>query len=524
MSNFDTEKNSPHIFDSASAPKKNSRHNIKIESVTAKGFGVGYINGFTVFVDGGLPGDELEIHIVKAKSRYGYGKIVEIVRPSAARIESPCPVSGHCGGCQWQHADYQAQLSYKKQIVIDALERVGGIKKPPVQDVVGMTQIPAPAYYRNKAVFPIVPYPNADGFAIGMFAARSHRIVEVDHCIIQHPAHVPILKAVKRHMRSHKIRPYNEQTHTGLMRFVMIRTSLATNEVMVVLTINGTKLPLEKKLAEDLTAVGTTTVVVSRHTAKSNVVLGDSFRIISGNGFIRETIGHVTYQISAPSFFQVNPVQTKILYDIAIAQAQPNGKTILDAHVGAGGVALYAAMHAKKVIGVDIVPEAIADGEKNADINDITNMHFICGAAEDVIPPMLYYAQEGSSPSHATGGCCERETLIRKKLPARSICHEENIQLVTENHQLKYPHEDFQIKPDIVFLDPPRKGCEPALLDALIAAPISKIVYISCDPATFARDVKILVQGGFDLITVQPVDMFPHTGKVEISALLCRGS
>jgi len=481
-------------------PKKNSRHKIKIESVTAKGFGVGYINGFTMFVDGGLPGDELEVHIVKAKARYGYGNIVDIIHPSSARIESPCPISEHCGGCQWQHANYAAQLGYKKQIVIDALERIGGMQNPPVLDVVGMTQHysadTTPHHYRNKAVFPIVPYPNTDGFAIGMYAARSHRIIEVDHCIIQHPAHVPILKSVKRHMRSHKIRPYNEQTHTGLMRFVMIRTSLATGEVMVVLTINGNKLPLEKKLVEDLTDAGATTVVISRHTTKSNVVLGDTFRVISGSGFIRETIGHVTYQISAPSFFQINPIQTKILYDIAVAQAglptaNEPGKTILDAHVGAGGVALYAAQHAREVIGVDIVPEAIADGEKNAAINGITNMQFICGAAEDVIPPML--------------------------------CHGLNSQLVTVGHQLKYPHENSHIKPDIVFLDPPRKGCEPALLEALIAAPISKIVYISCDPATFARDVKILAQGGFSIVAVQPVDMFPHTGKVEVSALLCRG-
>jgi len=447
-------------------PEKNSTQIIQIESVTAKGFGVGHINGFTVFVDGGLPGDELKIHMLKAKSRYGYGKIIEILRPSTHRIESPCPIFDRCGGCQWQNCDYKAQLGFKKQIVIDALERIGHVKNPPVQDVMGMLR---PNNYRNKAVFPVVPVDNAHGFAIGMFSARSHRIVEVENCNIQHPAHVAVLKVVKKYMRRNKISPYNETTHSGLMRFIMIRTSLATKEVMVVLTVNGNGLPLESRLAEDLEGVGVTTVVISRHTAKNNVVLGDHFRVISGSGFIRERIGHVTYQISAPSFFQVNPVQTKALYEIAVMQADCKGKTVVDAHVGAGGVSLYAAKHAKEIIGVDIVHAAINDGQKNAEINGIDNMGFICGAAEEVIPPML-----------ANG----------------------------------------EIHPQVVFLDPPRKGCEPALLDALVAAQIERIVYISCDPATFARDVKVLVEGGYHLVTVQPVDMFPHTGKVEVSALL----
>jgi len=457
-------------------PEKNTQQIIEIEAVTAKGFGVGHINGFTVFVDGGLPGDELKIHMLKAKSRYGYGKIVEILRPSPHRIESPCPVFDRCGGCQWQNCEYKAQLGFKKQIVTDALERIGQVKNPPVQDVMGMLK---PNNYRNKAVFPVVPADNAHGFVIGMFSARSHRIVEVENCNIQHPAHVAVLKVVKKYMRRNKISPYNETTHSGLIRFIMIRTSLATKEAMVVLTVNGNGLPLESRLAEDLESAGVTTVVISRHTAKNNVVLGDHFRVISGSGFIRERIGHVTYQISAPSFFQVNPVQTKALYEIAVMQSDSvsvsrpqagcKDKVVVDAHVGAGGVSLYAAKHAKEIIGVDIVPAAVSDGQKNAEINGINNMRFICGAAEDVIPPML---------------------------------------------------ESGEIQPQVVFLDPPRKGCEPALLDALVSARIERIVYISCDPATLARDVKVLVEGGYSLVTVQPVDMFPHTGKVEASCIL----
>jgi len=447
--------------------RKNSTHTIEIFSVTAKGFGVGAIDGFTIFVDGALPGDKLEIHIVKTKTRYGYGKIIRILTPSPHRIESPCPVFDHCGGCQWQNCAYPAQLAFKKQIVIDALERIGGIENPNVPDVLGMLR---PTNYRNKAVFPVVPFENPHGFAIGMFSARSHRIVEVEDCNIQHPIHAAVLKVVKKFMRRNKISPYNETMHKGLMRFVMIRTALATKEVMVVLTVNGNGLPLEDRLAEDLLEIGVTTVVISRHTEKNNLVLGENFRVITGSGYIRERIGHVEYQISAPSFFQINPVQTKALYEIAVQQAgDMKGKTVLDAHVGAGGVSLFAARHAGEILGVDIVPEAIEDGKKNAEINGINNLQFICGAAEEVIPPLF---EKGEIP-------------------------------------------------DIIFLDPPRKGCELALVDAIVAAKIPRIVYISCDPATFARDVKILAAGGYKLEVAQPVDMFPHTGKVEVSALLC---
>jgi 23S rRNA (uracil1939-C5)-methyltransferase len=278
-----------------------------------------------------------------------------------------------------------------------------------------------------------------------------------------------VLKVVKKYMRRNKISPYNETSHSGLMRFIMIRASLYTKEIMVVLTVNGESLPLETRLAEDLTKIGVTTVIVSRHTAKNNLVLGDTFRVISGSGFIRERIGHVIYQISAPSFFQINPVQTKALYEVALVQANLKGKVVMDAHVGAGGISLYAAKQAKEILGVDIVPAAINDGQKNAELNNIKNLRFVCGAAEEIIPPLL---------------------------------------------------SSGQFTPQVVFLDPPRKGCEPPLLHALVNAQIERIVYISCDPATFARDVKTLVEGGYQLVTVQPVDMFPHTGKVEVSGLL----
>ena len=448
--------------------KKNDNITIEIENVTAKGFGIAKVNDFVLFTDGGLPGDKLDIKVIKVNKTYGYGKIQRILSPSMHRIKSPCPVSDKCGGCQWQHCDYQAQLGFKKQIVTDALTRIGGLTDPPVSDVIGMG-IPQP--YRNKAVFPVVPH-DEGFFAIGMYAPRSHRIIPITKCEIQHPAHIPVIKIVGDFMRRHKIDAYDEITHTGIVRHIIIRTSQATGEIMAVLVVNADSLPKENKLAAALADIGATTVLINRHKAKSNAVMGDNFRILTGEGFIREQIGRTWYQLSAPSFFQINPIQTAVLYDIAVSMANLTGnEVVMDAHVGVGGMALAAAGKAKQVIGVDIVPEAIADAKKNAAINGISNAKFVCGVAEEIIPKIL---------------------------------------------------ADGVSAPDVIFLDPPRKGCDNALLDALIAAEIKTIVYVSCDPATLARDIKRLIQGGYNLVAVQPVDMFPMTGKVETVVLLCR--
>ncbi|MCL2190057.1 MAG: 23S rRNA (uracil(1939)-C(5))-methyltransferase RlmD [Defluviitaleaceae bacterium] len=464
-------------------PRKNEVFFLDIENVNAKGFGVGRVNGFVLLVDGALTGDRMEARVLKTKTRYGYAKIQRLIRPSPYRIKSPCAVSNThsggslCGGCQFQHCNYAGQLAFKKKIVIDALERIAGIAHPPVADVQGMdfTEGDAPFRYRNKAVFPVVPSPNADGFSIGMYAARSHRIVEVNDCLIQHPSHVRVLSVVKEYMRAYNIPPYDEIAHRGLMRQVMVRTSRATGEIMVVLVINGEKLPGENALAEALSAeASASTVLISPHTERSNNVLGERFRTLTGSSYIEEHIGDVRYRISAPSFFQVNPIQVKVLYDCALemAKIQP-GETVLDAHAGAGGVALYAARNtqASHIAGIDIVAPAIINAKENAALNGIENTKFITGAAEEVIPTML---------------CANA------------------------------------FRPGVVFLDPPRRGCESPLLDALITAEIPRIVYISCDPATLARDIKHLCASGYRLEQVQPVDMFPHTGHVEAIASLRR--
>ena len=450
-------------------PIKNKQYEINITDVTAKGFGVGSVNNFTIFVDGALPGDRLTVHIVKVNKRYGYGKIIDILTPSTNRIPSPCPVFDRCGGCQFQHYEYAQQLKLKKRIVTETLQRIGGIKAPNVLDTIGMDE---PTRYRNKAVFPVVPSDNKNGFSIGMYAARSHRIIEVNNCLIQHPIHTAVLKTMQEHIITHKITPYNESTHKGLMRHITIRTSLATNEVMVILTINGSELPAEDELCKKLTLTGATTIILSTNKAKNNAILGPVFRTLYGTGYITEQLSTIEYMLSAPSFFQVNPVQTEKLYETALNQAELTGtETIIDAHVGVGGITLYAAKKAKNIIGIDIVEAAINDAQKNAELNGIKNTKFICAAAEEIIPKML-------------------------------------TQNTNETH------------PSVIFLDPPRKGCERELLDAIIKAKIKKIVYISCDPATLARDVKILTQGGYNLIVAQPVDMFPKTGKVETSVLL----
>jgi len=447
--------------------KKNARHEVEIIDVTAKGFGVGNIDGFTLFIDGGLPEDRILAQIVKVKARYGYGKIIEIQKPSPYRIESLCPVSARCGGCQWQHCDYKAQLGFKKRILTDALVRIGGIENPPVEDVTGMD---TPLRYRNKAVFPVVPGAGGEGFQIGMYAPRSHRIVEVSDCIIQDDAHKEVLDILKKHMKRHKLTAYDETTHKGLVRFVIVRTSVDTDEVMVVLVINGKVLPGEVEFSKKLEEIGVTTMLINRHESRGNTVMGEHFRLVYGTGFIHERLGDINYRLSAPSFFQINTTQANKLYDIAVSLAALDGtENIIDAHTGVGGVALYAAKHVKNVHGIDVVQAAVSDAEENARLNGIVNARFTCGTAEAVLPDLLNH---GGEKTHA------------------------------------------------VFLDPPRKGCEPELLKILAESRVEKIIYISCDPATLARDIKILCAEGYSLETARPVDMFPMTGKIETCCLL----
>lgn len=449
---------------------KNSEVIVKISSISTKGFGVGRLGSYVVLVNGGLPEDELLIKIVKAKKHYGYGKILNILQPSPHRIDDvdvACKHFGRCGGCQLLHCDYDAQLGFKKQIAIDALAKIGGIKYPPVGDTIGMD---TPLKYRNKGAFPVVTSGNAYGFEIGMFEARSHNIVPVTECIIQHPAHVAILTAFRQFLNNTGLSAYDETTHSGLVRNIMIRPSFSTNDIMVIIAINAKKTQYKDELVRTLSSVGATTIVIRKHTSKGDAPSDfDDYETIYGLGYIIEHIGELKFMLTAPSFFQVNPTQTKTLYDIALQKAELDGRgVVIDAHCGVGSVSLYVAKYAKQVIGVDVVSSAINDARENAELNDVKNASFLCGYAEVEIPKML-----------SSG-----------------------------------------IMPTTIFLDPPRKGCDRVLLDAVITNRIPKVIYISCDPATLARDIKILIDGGYTLKGVQPVDMFPMTTKVETIAEL----
>ena len=445
-------------------PRKNDVLELAIHDLHANGFGVGKCDGFAFFVEGALPGDRLRIQVLKVKSRYAYGKTLEILSPSPHRLPegAACPVTARCGGCQFQHADYACQLAFKEKAVREALVRIGGIADPPVQAIVGAEN---PFHYRNKAQFPAGIGPDGS-FVMGFYSARSHRIVPVTECNIQRPACNAVLAAVRRAMAQYPIPPYDEATHTGLLRHVLAKTG-ENGETMAVLVLNGGELPHAQDWVKILSEAAST-VLLNTHTAQTNAVLGPVYKTLYGSGYIHGQIGAVRYRISAASFFQVNPAQTKLLYDHVRAHLATPVDTIVDAHTGIGGMALYVADLARQVIGIETVQQAVHDAKHNAALNGISNARFLCGTAEEVLPALL---------------------------------------------------RDGRV--DVLLLDPPRKGCSDTLLDAALAAGIPKIIYVSCDPATLARDVqRLCAAGDYRLAQVQPVDMFPMTGHVECVALL----
>jgi len=421
---------------------KNDVIELAIEDLTAEGNGVGKA-GITVFVPEALPGDVISAKIVKVKKNYAYGKILEIKQSSPNRIESKCPVSDKCGGCQFQHYDYKAQLAFKENLVKNALQRIGGCENPPVLPILGMDK---PYNYRNKAQF-------VGG--MGFYAQRSHRLIPVSDCNIQRPECNEVLRKVQ----GLSIPVYDEETHTGLLRHVVVR--VGKEEIMVILVFN------EKNVSElPKTEIAFDNLLINENTAKTNVILGKSFKLLNGSGYIYDEIGHIRYRISPRAFFQVNSEQCKVLYD-NVAKHIGDGERVVDAYSGIGGIALYIAGKAESVIAIESVPEAVEDGQYNAGLNCIDNVEFVCGLAEDF--------------DIAEGSC------------------------------------------DTIVLDPPRKGCDGKLLDMIVSREIPKVVYVSCDPATLARDVKRLCAGGYQVGEVQPVDLFPMTGHVETVVLLSLG-
>ncbi|SPY18929.1 RNA methyltransferase, trma family [Paenibacillus polymyxa] len=476
--------------------QKNDEAVIDIIGMNHDGEGVGRVEGFTLFVPGALPGEKVRVKVLKTKKQYGYAKLLDIAQASPDRIAAPCAIYDQCGGCQLQHMSYEAQLGWKRQHVVDVLERIGKLSVTTessertaevladsadgnadhmsrVQGVVvhptlGMSE---PWRYRNKAQLPIGV---TEGGLVGGFYARgSHRIVDMNTCLIQDERNDEVVARVKEIGRMLGISAYNEETGRGLLRHVVVKTAFRTGEMMLVLVTNGRDIPHADawigSIREHIPHVAS--ICQNVNTKRTNVIFGDETRVLWGRDVIYDYIGNVQFAISARSFYQVNPVQTEVLYSKTVEYAGLTGKeTVIDAYCGIGTISLFLAQHADQVYGVEIVKEAIDDARSNALLNEMRNVKFEVGASEDVIPA---WKEQG-------------------------------------------------ITADVIVVDPPRKGCDPRLLDTILEMKPERVVYVSCNPSTLARDLRILEDGGYSTVEVQPVDMFPHTVHVESVALLVR--
>ncbi len=454
--------------------KKNDTFILEIEDMGVDGQGIGKHEGMTFFVKDALIGDRILAKAIKLKKTYGYARMMEILPASPHRVEPLCPFHRRCGGCQIQALAYEKQLEFKENKVRNNLVRIGGFAEPPMEPIVGMEE---PFYYRNKAQFPVGR--DSEGRVItGFYAGRTHQIIPNRDCPLGVAVNRRVLDVVIAYMERCKVSTYDEVTGKGLVRHILIRYGFQTGEVMVCLIINGKTLPAEKRLVEDLREIqGMTSISVNINREQSNVILGRETRVLWGQPYITDTIGGIQYQISPVSFFQVNPVQTEKLYGLALAYAGLTGEeTVWDLYCGIGTISLFLAQQARQVYGVEIIPQAIADAKENARLNAITNAEFFVGKAEEVLPD--FYAAEAAAGRQAYA--------------------------------------------DVIVVDPPRKGCDSRLLETMLAMAPKRIVYVSCDSATLARDLKILCAGGYRLERVRPVDNFCQTVHTEVCALLVR--
>ena len=514
---------------------KNQIVELWIEDIGTEGEGIGKIDGYTLFVKGAVAGDYIRARIIKVGKTYGYARVEEILTASKDRVEPVCDKAGRCGGCQLQQLSYEAQLEFKQNKVKNCLQRIGGIEVECMYPILGMKE---PYYYRNKAQYPVGR--NKDGRIVtGFYAGRTHSIIETETCAIQAPVNEVLLATVRDFMEKYNISPYDEETNKGLVRHILTRVGFVTGEIMVCLVINGTKLPRAQELVdrlqkavegwnekkqeknvlsgENLGAVENASalhceqetneqeqkmaqkqeeafcvtvnessqnrtcqklvlksVCLNVNREKTNVILGDTVLPLFGETYITDYIGDISYRISPLSFYQVNPTQTKVLYDTALAFADLHGDEIVwDLYCGIGTISLFLAQKAKQVYGVEIIPQAIQDAKENAVRNNITNAEFFVGAAEDVLPA-------------------------------------------------KYKESNGSMRADVIVVDPPRKGCDQTLLSTIVAMEPKRVVYVSCDPATLARDLKYLQENGYEVKKVQAVDQFPQGVHVETVAQLSK--
>ena len=478
--------------------KKDDQVTIEIEDIGTDGAGIGKADGYTLFVKDAVIGDIIKAKVIKAKKTYGYARLMEIITPSKDRVEPVCPVARQCGGCQIQQMSYSAQLKYKQKLVRDNLARIGGITDCEVLPVIGMEN---PFNYRNKAQYPVGR--NKDGkVVIGFYAGRTHSIVDYTQCAIGAPENAQILEKIRTFINENNISVYDEQSHKGLIRHILIRTGKHTGQIMVCLIINGKTLPHADKLADCLKDIsGMSSIMININKERTNVILGSECSVIWGNSYIEDSICGIMFRISPLSFFQVNPVQTEKLYRKALEYAELTGnETVWDLYCGIGTISLLMATKARKVYGVEIVPQAIEDAKNNALRNSLNNAEFFVGKAEEVVPRI--YDED------------------MKKAENEPVDSKENSK---ENSGLPDSASDesvMRINPDVVVVDPPRKGCDETLLDTIVKMNPKRIVYVSCDSATLARDLKYLVANGYEIARVQPVDQFAHTVHVETVVLL----
>ena len=460
--------------------KKNDLTTVTIEDMGVGGEGIGKVDGYTLFVKDAVIGDVVEVKVMKAKKHYGYARLMKILQPSKDRVEPVCPVARQCGGCQIQALNYEKQLEFKHNKVRNNLIRLGGIPEELLDEIMepaaGMKE---PFRYRNKAQFPIGR--DRDGkLTAGFYAGRTHQIIPVPErdCVLGVKENKEILDAILEFMQVEHIEPYNEENHSGLVRHVLIRCGFSSQEKMVCLIINGKSLPHGEKLVEALRKIdGMTSISLNCNTERTNVILGHKTIVLWGQEYITDQIGDISYEISPVSFYQVNPVQTEKLYGLALEYADLHGEeTVWDLYCGIGTISLFLAQKAKQVYGVEIIPQAIENAKRNAVKNGIENAEFFVGKSEEVLPEFY-----------------EKEAAAGRKAHA-----------------------------DVIVVDPPRKGCDEKLLDTIVKMAPDRVVYVSCDSATLARDLKILCEQGYELKRVRAVDQFCHTVHTEAVCCLHR--
>lgn len=478
--------------------KKNDKFVITIEDMSEDGAGIGKLDGYIWFVKDALIGDVIEASAMKMKKNYGFARLVRVIEAAPGRVEAKCPVARSCGGCQMQELSYEEQLKFKERKVYNHLKRIGGLEqlylpgempddlvgdasaadgendkqKMPIvmEPIIGMEH---PWRYRNKAQFPIGTDKNGNPIA-GFYAGRTHSLIPVPEldCLLGCEENQKLLKVVLDFMKEFDVPAYDEGTHRGLVRHVLLRKGFSSGELMVCLVINGSKLPHAETFVERMKEAGAASVSLSVNKEKTNVIMGLEIINLYGPGYITDKIGKIEYRISPLSFYQVNPVQTERLYGTALEFADlSGGETVWDLYCGIGTISSFLAQKAGKVYGVEIIPEAIEDARTNAERNGIKNVEFFVGKAEEVLPEQ---------------------------------------------------YEKNHVYADVIVVDPPRKGCDSVCLNTILKMAPKKVVYVSCDSSTLARDVKYLCENGYEVKRVRPVDMFPMSGHVETVVLLSK--